>query len=111
MIVLQTVSYTHLDVYKRQIHGWKSYPFKVAYLLFHSEYMSNLLWGFADEESNALCRYFTVSYTHLIDHCWYDSAQKKVGSGRTLFASGGLSMILEKLAEVEDRQKKLDAQI
>jgi hypothetical protein len=50
-----------------------------------------------------------IAHRH-IDHCWYANAQKKVGSGRTLFSDGGLSTVLEKLAEIEERQKKLDAQ-
>ncbi len=77
-------------------------------------YQGDMKLLFVDKETadkDIPCTVDRVIVHKHIDHCWYDSAQKKVGSGRTLFASGGLSMILEKLAEVEDRQKKLDAQI
>ena len=76
-------------------------------------YQGDMKLFFVDKEranKDIACTVDWIIVHKHIDHCWYDSAQKKVGSGRTLFASGGLSTILEKLAEIEDRQKRLDAQ-
>jgi hypothetical protein len=40
-------------------------------------------------------------------HAWYHNAQAKVGHARTLFASGGISSVLDQLKIIEERQKKL----
>jgi len=75
-----------------------------------STYQGDLKLMFINKEKANYAIPCTVDWIivqHHIAHAWWDNAQAKVGHDRTLFASGGISSVLEQLKIIEERQKKL----